>query len=343
MVTSELSIDDFQEKLTQYLTKVTGATVTIQGMTQLAGGASRDSWAIEALVAGEPQKLVLRKDYPTQMNETALTREQEYRLMQAAYESGVTVARMRWHCDDPDVLGLPFFMMDYVAGISIGRKVAQLPELEQARRVLPEQMAEQLAIIHRMKPDEHGIDFMPRPHDGSTPAKDAVDSTYAMLDAMGVQSPGFEYALRWTERHMPSDGEITFVHGDFRLGNLLVDENGLTAVIDWEFGHYGDPLEEIGYLCMRDWRFGNDHLHAAGLCPRERFIQAYERYSGRMVDRDACDWWEIVGNIRWGVICLSQANRHLSGKDPSVELASLGRRSAEMQLEALRLIEKTAD
>jgi aminoglycoside phosphotransferase (APT) family kinase protein len=134
---------------------------------------------------------------------------------------------------------------------------------------------------------------------------------------------------------------VTVLHGDFRVGNLLVDTAGLAAVIDWEFGHIGDPIEEIGYLCMRDWRFGNDHLHAGGLCDRERFITAYEYASGTTVDRGAADWWEIIGNIRWGVICLSQAERHLSGRDPSVELASLGRRSAEMQLEALLLIEKT--
>jgi aminoglycoside phosphotransferase (APT) family kinase protein len=91
---------------------------------------------------------------------------------------------------------------------------------------------------------------------------------------------------------------------------------------------------------MRDWRFGNDHLHMGGLCTRARFIDAYEDYSGRSINRHAADWWEIVGNIRWGIICLAQAQRHLSGHDPSVELASLGRRSAEMQLEALRLIEK---
>jgi aminoglycoside phosphotransferase (APT) family kinase protein len=130
-----------------------------------------------------------------------------------------------------------------------------------------------------------------------------------------------------------------FVHGDFRIGNLLVIDTGLAAVIDWEFGHIGDPDEELGYLCMRDWRFGMNQHRAAGLCDRETFLTAYEAASGRQVNRDSVDWWELMGNIRWGVICMSQANRHLSGAEKSVELASLGRRSAEMQLESLRLIE----
>jgi aminoglycoside phosphotransferase (APT) family kinase protein len=277
-------------------------------------------------------------DTPTTMNSQALTRAQEYVLMDTAHKSGVRVARMRFLCDDPDVLGQPFFLMDFVEGISIGRKVIKEPALEHARSVLPEQMAEQLAIIHRMPVD--GLNFLARPEDGDTPEDDVVQATLAILDDLGVDAPAFEFGLRWADQHKPARSETTFVHGDFRIGNLLIDENGLAAVIDWEFGHLGNPVEEIGYLCMRDWRFGNDHLHAAGLCPRERFIRAYEEHSGRDVDRAAVDWWEIMGNIRWGVICLAQAQRHLSGEEPSVELASLGRRSAEMQLETLRLIEK---
>jgi aminoglycoside phosphotransferase (APT) family kinase protein len=334
------SIDDFKQKLEVYLTRETGSAVQITDMTPLAGGASRDSWAFTAVIDGRPQRLVLRRDLPTTMNENALTRLQEFRMMQAAYDCGVKVARMRFQSDDPAHLDLPFFIMDYVEGVSIGRKVITMPDLEQARTVLPEQMAEQLAIIHRLDPAAHDIDFLQGPGDGLTPAQDAVVKTRAVLDRLAAHSPGFEFALRWAERHAPTPPAITFVHGDFRIGNLLVDENGLAAVIDWEFAHVGDPDEELGYLCMRDWRFGNDHLHAAGLCHRERFIRAYEQHSGRTVDRDAVDWWEILGNIRWGVICLAQAERHLSGADPSVELASLGRRSTEMQLEALRLIEK---
>jgi len=236
------------------------------------------------------------------------------------------------------VLGSPFFIMEYVPGISIGRKVIQDPALAQVRAVLPQQMADQLALIHRMQPT--GLDFLARPHQGLTAAQTSVLQTRTILDELNVQNPIWEWCLRWAERHAPQKAIETFVHGDFRLGNLLVDESGLTAVIDWEFGHIGDPDEELGYVCMRDWRFGNGKLRFAGLSDRETFLSAYAQASGRTVDRAAVDWWEIMGNIRWGVICLSQANRHLSGVEPSVELASLGRRSAEMQYESLRLIKQ---
>lgn len=335
-----LNSEALRTHLELFLTQQMGESIQITGMTPLAGGASRDSWALEAQIGQEVERLVLRRDFPTTMNEDALTRAQEYHLMQTAYDCGVKVARMRWQSDDPNILELPFFLMDYVEGVSIGRKVITLPELAHAREVLPEQMAEQLARIHSINPAEHNLSFLRRPaHDH--PALDAIDSTYVLLDNLGVHNPAFEFVLRWCKQNAPDPDRITFLHGDFRIGNLLVDANGLAAVIDWEFAHIGDPTEEIGYLCMRDWRFGNDHLRAGGLCDRERFIEAYERYSGYTLNRQAADWWEIMGNIRWGIICLNQAERHLSGRDPSVELASLGRRSAEMQLEALHLIEQT--
>ncbi|MCU0479866.1 MAG: phosphotransferase family protein [Anaerolineae bacterium] len=327
-----------QSKLEAYLSAQTNSPVTITDIMPLAGGASRESWSLTAHIHNTPQKLVLRKDYPTQMNEAALTRSQEYHLMARAYETGVKVAKMRFICDDPDVLGLPFFLMDFVEGMSVGKQVMKAPELDHARAVLPEQLAEQLALIHKMRVDD--LDFLPRPPQGISPTHAVVDEVYAVLDRLGVKSPTFEFCLRWALNHAPQADRITFVHGDFRIGNLLVNPNGLSAVIDWEFGHIGDPREELGYICMRDWRFGNDHLHMGGLAPRERFIRAYEGFSGVTIDRSAVDWWEMMGNIRWGVICMAQAQRHLSGADPSVELASLGRRSAEMQYEVLRLIER---
>jgi aminoglycoside phosphotransferase (APT) family kinase protein len=328
------------KRLSDYLSSVAGQTAVITDAKPLSGGASRETWVLDVSLDGAAHQFVIRRDQPTQMFEGALTRDQEFRLMDAAYKSGVKVAKVRWSCTDPSVLGSDFFVMDYVPGISIGRRVVALPELENARQILPEQMAVELAKIHALDLAAHNIDFLSPPPAGRSPAQHSVAVTYEILDALGIKNPVWEWTLRWAERSAPACDHLTFVHGDFRIGNMLVDEKGLNAVIDWEFGHIGDPREELAFPCMRDWRFGNGHLHFAGLCDRERFLQAYEQHSGRAVDRAAVDWWEVMGNIRWGVICLSQANRHLSGADPSVELASLGRRSAEMQLETLRLIER---
>lgn len=325
--------------LQQFLSEQAGTPTTITDARPLAGGASRDSWHLTVRTGDHQHEYVLRRDLPTQMFEEALSREQEFRLMDAAYRSGVRVAQVRYLCTDPAVLGGAFFLMDYVPGISIGRKVITAPELAHARSQLPQQMAEELAKIHRIDSAAHKLDFLARPAEGKSAAETSLEQTYHILDTLGVHNPVWEWTLRWAQNHIPEPNPQTFVHGDFRVGNLLVDPQGLTAVIDWEFAHIGDPDEELGYLCMRDWRFGNGTRRAAGLTDRETFLQAYEQASGRTVSRQSVDWWELLGNIRWGVICMSQANRHLSGEETSVELASLGRRSAEMQLESLRLIE----
>ncbi|NWF68466.1 MAG: phosphotransferase family protein [Chloroflexi bacterium] len=332
-------VNTLKSRLSAYLTQSGGLPVTIEQAQPIAGGASRDTWLLEATLGGEKQRWVLRRDLPSVMIEHALTREQEYTLIKAAYEHGVRAPRPRFLCSDPAVLGQPFFIMDFVEGVSIGRKVIQSPELAGARAALPEQMAAQLARIHAIDPDANGLGFLPRPRAGFDPAQEALAQARAMLDMLDAHNPAFEFGLRWCEQHAPAAARVTLAHGDFRIGNLLVAAQGLAAVIDWEFGHIGDPLEELGYPCMRDWRFGNGHLHFAGLCERERFLRAYEAESGVQVERAAVDWWEIMGNLRWGATCLAQANRHLSGKDVSVEYASLGRRAAEMQLEMLRLIQ----
>lgn len=326
--------------LSRYLTDITGTVVEVSDLQALAGGASRDSWAFVAAYAdGTRERLVMRRDLATTMTGAALTRAQEFALMQAAYRHGVACARVRWLCDSPEPLERPFFIMEYVDGVSIGRKVMTAPELAAARAVLPRQMARQLARIHSLDWQQPTLEFLRRPV-SNMPAHDAVADVYDVLDSLDAHIPALELALRWCAVNAPTPQRITFVHGDFRVGNLLVGTEGLTAVIDWEFAHVGDPAEELGYLCMRDWRFGSDSLRAAGLTTREAFLAEYEQASGVQVDRSAVDWWEVFGNVRWAVICLSQAQRHLSGADPSVELASLGRRSLDMQAEALALIER---
>jgi aminoglycoside phosphotransferase (APT) family kinase protein len=160
-----------------------------------------------------------------------------------------------------------------------------------------------------------------------------------MRDLAPDPHPVLDLAIRWLGARMPAQRETTVVHGDYRMGNVIVDETGLRAVLDWELAHLGDPIEDLGWFCVRAWRFGNDHRPAGGLCDRERFVKAYERARGTTVDPAAVRWWEVFGNLKWAVICIRQAETHRRGA-PNVELASLGRRTAETELELLDLMEE---
>ena len=159
-----------------------------------------------------------------------------------------------------------------------------------------------------------------------------------MIDAINLQNPALELGLRWLGQRAPICEQLMLIHGDFRIGNLLVGPEGLNAVIDWEFAHVGDSHEDLAWPCVRDWRFGNDTLPVGGVGELAPYMITYESITGRTIDRNTLRWWEIMGNLRWAATCHVQAHRHLSGADPSVELASLGRRAAEMALEFLTLI-----
>jgi aminoglycoside phosphotransferase (APT) family kinase protein len=226
--------------------------------------------------------------------------------------------------------------MDRLEGESVGRRIVREPALAEARRRLPRQMGEQLARIHAIDPA--GLVFLPRPEPGLSPAQSAVERAARQLWGFAEPHPVLELAVRWLRRHAPPCPAPVLVHGDFRVGNLMVGPQGLVGVFDWEFAHVGDPADDLAWPCVRSWRFGQDNLRLGGVGDPAEFLDAYEKAGGRKVDAASLHFWEMMGNFRWALGCVAQADRHLSGKAASVELASLGRRTAEMELELLDLI-----
>ena len=151
--------------------------------------------------------------------------------------------------------------------------------------------------------------------------------------------PVFELAFRWLYQHLPNPPERVLVHGDYRLGNFLYGEDGLRGIIDWELAHWGDPMEDIGWLAVKSWRFGGEKP-MAGVGEYEPFFAAYEAAGGCPVDRDRVRFWELFGNLKWGVITITQAANYFFGRNKTVEMASIGRRTAETEWELLRLLEQ---
>jgi aminoglycoside phosphotransferase (APT) family kinase protein len=331
------TIKDFPVRLEAFLLEKLGQPVHLCGARQLTGGASRDTWAVDLVVHGaEKQCLVVRRDMGGQIMPDALNRATEFAVLQRAHQGGVLVPRPRWVCMDPEVLGSAFLVMDRLEGESVGRRVLRDPDLAKARQKLPAQMGEQLAKVHALSYE--GLDALPRPRPGQSPAQVALARTADQLRSLDEPHPVLELVLRWLGQHAPTCLRLVLVHGDFRIGNLMVGREGLVGVFDWEFAHIGDPAEDLAWPCVKSWRFGHDELKLGGLGQPEDFFAAYERASGTKVDRESVRFWELVGNLRWAVGCIVQAHRHLSGQAASIELASLGRRSCEMELELLDLV-----
>jgi aminoglycoside phosphotransferase (APT) family kinase protein len=190
-------------------------------------------------------------------------------------------------------------------------------------------MAEELVKIHAIEPPE----FLPR--------GGAIERFYDELDSVREPHPAIEYGLAWVRERLTSMREPTFVHGDFRLGNLAV-AGRLVAVLDWEFAHVGDPIEDVAWPLVRAWRFGHDARRLGGVGEVEPYLARYNELTGREITLDELQVWEVFGNVKWAIGCLTQSRRHLSAQDRSVEYAVLGRMAAEMEYELLDLIERAA-
>jgi aminoglycoside phosphotransferase (APT) family kinase protein len=299
-------------------------------LSPIPGGASRETWRVEA---GD-RRWVLRRDPEGSVSLVPI--EQEHNLISLALQAGVRVPEPVAFEQAGGRVGTAAMLMSFIDGTSVAPRILRKPEYERARGALTEQLGVALARIHAI--DLAGVQgVLPTPADD--PALDQISEWERQLDEIGEPLPAVELGLRWLRANAPEAAEPRLVHGDFRLGNFIVDESGLAAVIDWELAHLGDPAEDIGWLCIRSWRFGNDDRPVAGVGDLDEFLAAYEAAGGAAIDRDRIRYWEAFGNVKWAVICARQAHDHLSGVRRSHELASLGRRICEPEWDFLKLLQ----
>jgi aminoglycoside phosphotransferase (APT) family kinase protein len=312
-----------REAFQRGLSDVLGREVEISEPVLLAGGASKEAWAVDA--GGE--RLIVRRAAATVMHHHTLTLEQEYAVIEAAYEAGVKAPKPYGYL--ADLAGREAFVMARLDGDTIGRRVVRKDELEGARERLPVQLAEELAKIHSIPASR--LPFLP---DAS------IGRMVAELDDVGEPHPAIELGLWWLRENRPPPREAVVNHGDYRIGNVVVDVNGLVGVLDWEFVHLDDPVRDLAFGMVRAWRFGAVEKRFGGVGDAAPFVERYNELTGRDVRPEELDYWELAGNVAWAIGCLTQAQRHLSGLDRSVELATLGRLGAEVEYEICNLLEK---
>ena len=313
-----------------------GGPVTIQNLRRESGGASRQTWSFDALAGGVCHELILRRDPPTasgaeKASTTALDRATEFGVLRAAFAGGARAPEPLFELGKADGLG-EAFVMRRIGGTAIARKLLRDAPYAEARSRIAGQLGEIVAGIHK-------VDTATLPPLAHRQAIHQVAGLRATLDSLDQPQPVFELALSWLDRRRPAQSATpVLVHGDYRTGNYLADESGVTAILDWEGAHLGDPIEDLGWLCVKSWRFGAIDRPAGGFGSREELWRAYERAGGSAVDPARAHWWEMFGTVRWGVICLTQAWRHLSGTVKSMELASIGRRAVETEVDLLQLL-----
>lgn len=328
------------DPLAKWLAGAVGArSIEVARAELLSGGAVQENWRIDVIVDGGPRtgahSLVLRTDAAARLP-ISLDRHSELACIRAAHGAGVRVAEPIAECADRGVIGAPFAVQRLVRGIAQARRIVRDPDLDRHGPELARQLGEQLARIHAIRPPRDDLAFL------ALPAPDAVSTQVAdmrrALDKATQARPALEYVLAWLLDKRPAPRPVALVHGDFRTGNYLVEQAQLAGILDWEFCHWGDPREDLGWFSARCWRFGNDALAAGGIATRAQLLAGYNRIADAPVTADELPFWEILAAARWATIALLQGQRFLTGGEHSLELALTGLMPAEMELDALEAI-----
>ena len=334
----EIDRGDAPAALQAWLSEQAGAEVRITGLAKMSGGAVQENWALDAELDGAEQRWVLRTDPPTRVD-ASHTRAEEFALLRAVRDAGVTVPEPLWLCADADAspIGKACFVMTRIEGVAAGHRLVREEGLARDRFALLERLGRELARIHSVVPPRRDLDFMPIT-DGP-PALVAVADYRALLDSYDTPHPAQEWGLRWLERNAPPRGDVVLTHRDFRTGNFMVDEVGLNGILDWEFAGWGDPMEDLGWFCAKCWRFGANGNEAGGLGPREPFYAGYAAESGREVDAEIIHYWEVMAHARWAAIAVQQGERFFKGGEQNLEAALSGHVAPELEYEILSLVE----
>lgn len=331
-----------KDRLEQFINRQSGhEKAQVTNLRQLPGGASKETWAFDLCwpegKAGEINPLVLRIERSSPLP-VSIDLKKEFQLLREVHAAGIMVPRPYWSGEEE--LGSPFYIVERIEGETLVRRLQREERYQRAREIIPVQLAEILARIHRLSLEKGGFDFMPFRSRTGSPALSELLFYEKLLDQFSPDPhPAIELAIRWLKQHLPSSRNKVLLHGDYRLGNIIFTEEGVRSILDWELSHIGDPLEDLGYISVQAWRFGQDSKPVGGIGLRNDFYQAYEQAGGFPLNADDLFYWEVFGNLKWAIITIFQTIPFLQGASQSIELASLGRKTAEVELQMLTLIE----
>ncbi|QLC21191.1 phosphotransferase [Parasphingopyxis sp. CP4] len=325
----------FESLLVQFCNRQFGETAEISGLKRLTGGANMESWGFDY---GD-RELVLRRAPGSGERSEELARismESEARLIALACEAGITAPPMLGILTPEDKLGQGY-LMARITGETLPHKILGNPDFARAETALTQQCATELAKIHAMPLDTLPDDI---PREDAAMLLEGLGQRYRDY---GARIPVFDYALRWLADHLPDPAEPRLLHGDFRMGNLMIDGDGIAAILDWELAHIGDPAQDLAYICTPSWRFTRHDRAVGGFGNVDAFLAAYASASNTAVDRDRFDYWLVYSTLWWGICCLGMTQIWRSGTDRTLERVVIGRRVSEVEVDLLLLFDTILD
>ena len=332
----ELSAQEMHARLQRVLTNVFPDFETLERVERLSGGASQETYRIELTRRGKPAILAMRRASGGVEGEVTAAHPGlavEALLMQTAAKAGVPEPEVHYVLRPEDGVGAGF-IMQWLEGFTLGAQIVKAPELAEIRPQLARRCGEVLAQIHGIDLVASGLDQ----HLQHQSAEEYVRQTWQRYQDFKTPQPMIDYTARWLLDHLPENTTPALVHNDFRNGNVMVDPNGIVAVLDWEVAYMGDPMRDLGWILTHSWRFGRDHLPVGGFGEIADLLSGYESVSGKPVDPEAVKFWQIFGSFWWAVGCLGMAEHYRNGPDKTVERPAVGRRSSECQVDCVNLL-----
>ena len=320
--------EELQLKIEQFLLKK-GNVGMVSELVPLTGGASAETWRFTFSNENKSSQMILRRG-SGKKSPLAVLKSEEAVIQQKVKSFGAPVPTIVAISLDEKDLG-DAYIMSLVQGESIARKILRDEKFSAARQKLAFQCGEAMAKIHSVNLND--FDQVPK-----KPIREELERLYLTYSSFNQPSPVFEYAFKWLNKQDFTNRKDALVHGDFRLGNLMIDESGLAAVIDWEMVSVGNPMLDIGWMCINSWRFGQSEKVVGGFGDLKERLEGYNSISNEKIDNEEVKIWQVLGTLRWGVICLIQVYSHLNGDVNSLEKAAIGRRVSETEIDIVDLL-----
>lgn len=303
---------------------------------KLSAGASQDTFKIDIRADGKDITIALRRS-PIKVKEgpslDGIGLPSEAKLFRLAAQHNIPSPEILYELTPEDELGSGYFM-PWITGETMGHKILRSPALAEIRPHLAKQCGEVIARIHGIDWQKEGLDQFLEVRDTAS----MIDKIWKSYVALNVPCPMIDFTRRWLLENKPTERPKVLVHNDFRNGNLIVDEAGIQAVLDWELAHIGDPVQDLGWLCVNSWRFGNADLPVGGFGHVKDLLDAYASVTGEQVPESDLVYWMVYGSFQWSVMTLVMASTWRTGETPSLERPVIGRRSSEAQMDCVNLL-----
>jgi aminoglycoside phosphotransferase (APT) family kinase protein len=329
------SNDGMHRQLELVLAREVAGFKSLLACDQLTACASQETFRIQVDTEQGEQLFALRRSQPNLDSESVpgqMGPDTEARLLQLAGQAGIPVPKVIYLLQRGDRLG-EGYLMQWLEGETLGQRIVRSEALADVRPRLARQCGEALARIHAIEVDEQLTRILP-----TVSPETLIRETWEAYRALQVPEPMIDFSARWLLDNLPADSRRTLVHGDFRNGNLMIDADGIRAVLDWELAQIGDPVRDLGWLCVNSWRFGQADLPVGGFGSIEDLLEGYRAVSGIEVNRADLTFWQVFGSFWWSVTTLCMAATWRTGETPSLERPVIGRRSSEGQMDCVNLL-----